>query len=120
MTHVHTIEVMPYWAVDRSALFEAAAQAALRRRSFSWLLLWIPDGTSGHFTRPQIAQFIHARMALDDLQAEATELGLGPLVAPKLGEDMALKPFAEPRRQVMDPHAADELYAALGRDDGQF
>ena len=40
---VHAVEVKPYWAVTRSALFEAAAQAALRRCSFSWLLIWLPD-----------------------------------------------------------------------------
>jgi hypothetical protein len=115
---VHAVEVKPYWAVDRSALFEAAAQAALGRCTFSWLLVWIPDESSGHFTGPQIQLIQSARNALEALKKEATDLGLGLLVANELLEHGELKELAQPRRQSMEPIAANELFKSLGRTDG--
>jgi hypothetical protein len=115
---VHAVEVKPYWAVDRSALFEAAAQAALGRCTFSWLLVWIPDESSGHFTGPQIQLIQSACNALEALKKEATDLGLGLLVANDLLEHGELKELAQPRRQSMEPIAANELFKSLGRTDG--
>ena len=116
---VHAVEVKPYWAVTRAALFEAAAQAAMRRCTFSWLLVWVPDPDTGHFTAPQIASIGAAADALDALKVEAQDLGLGLLVAGDLSEDAALVCHAEPRRQAMEPAAADELFASLDRTDGR-
>lgn len=115
---VHAIEVKPYWAVDRSALFEAAAQAALERCTFSWLLVWIPSPGTGHFTRPQVRLIAAAEQALQALQREAGNLGLGLLVARDLDEAATLKTLVGPRRQAMEPSAADELFRVLGRTDG--
>ena len=115
---VHAVEVKPYWAVDRSALFEAAAQAALGRCTFSWLLVWIPNESSGHFTSPQIQLIQSARNALEALQKEAIDLGLGLLVANELLDHGELKELAQPRRQSMEPIAANELFKSLGRTDG--
>lgn len=112
---VHAVEVKPYWAVNRAALFEAAAQAALRRCTFSWLLVWVPDPDSGHFTGPQKAVIRSAQASLYPLKSEAEELGLGLLLARDLDEFSALEPLAMPIRQAMEPRAADELFAALGR-----
>lgn len=115
---IHAIEVKPYWAINRSALFETAAQAALGRCSFSWLLAWIPDPNSGHFSRPQVELIEQAKALIDSLASEANELGLGFLLAEDLSEDARLIELAEPRRQAMDPVAADQLFASLGRTDG--
>lgn len=115
---VHAVEVKPYWAVDRSALFEAAAQAALGRCTFSWLLVWIPDEANGHFTNPQIQLIQSARNALGALEKEAADLGLGLLLANELLEHGELQELAQPRRQSMEPIAANELFKSLGRTDG--
>lgn len=115
---IHAVEVKPYWAVTRAALFEAAAQAALRRCTYSWLLVWIPDPDSGHFTAPQQRAIRAADDLVEDIAAEATDLGLGMIVARDLGEDADLRSRAQPRRQVLEPGAAEELFASLGRTDG--
>jgi len=114
-TEIHAVEVKPYWAVNRSALFETAAQAALGRCTYSWLLVWIPDENSGHFTSPQIQLIQSARDSLDSLQKEATDLGLGFLVANELLDHSELLDLAQPRRQTMEPSAADKLLKSLGR-----
>ena len=44
---VHAVEVKPSWSVNRAALFEAAAQAALGRCTFTYFDLdspWVRDG----------------------------------------------------------------------------
>lgn len=114
---IHAVEVKPYWAVNRGALFEAAAQAALRRCTFSWLLAWIPDPDTGHFRAEERAMIKDANAALDPLRVEAAEFGLGVLVARSLSEDSELEGKPEPRRQAIDPHAADELFRSLQRRD---
>ncbi len=110
---IHAFEVKPYWAVDRSGLFEAAAQAALRRCTYSWLLAWIPDPASPHFTNPQRQLILRALDAIPSLRSEATELGLGLLTTQALGEDAPLVEEVKPRRQALDPSAADALLGAL-------
>lgn len=115
---VHAIEVKPYWAVDRAALFEAAAQAALGRCTFSWLLAWVPDPESGHFSAPQQSLIRKASQVLPGLQREAADLGLGLLVAKELAESAALEDLEVPQRRAMDPQRAEELFKALGRTDG--
>jgi len=115
---VHAVEVKPYWAVTRAALFEAAAQAALGRCTFSWLLLWIPDPQSGHFTAPQVRLIREAEAVRDSLTREASQLGLGLLLARDLSENSELQRLVEPQRRVMDPDAADSLFASLNRNDG--
>lgn len=112
---VHAIEVKPYWAVDRTALFEAAAQAALRRCTFSWVLLWIPDAKSQQFTGQQQDQILTANSAIDSLEVESRNLGIGLLLASELGEGSKLSRQVEPNRLVMEPRAADELFRSLGR-----
>jgi len=114
---VHSVEVKPYWAVTRAALFEAAAQAALKRCSFSWLLLWLPPADSGHFTKQQADSINTARRVLPDLAAEAARLGLGLLVAEELGDTATLLPKSQPLRQAIEPSAADDLFRSLGRTD---
>jgi len=110
---LHAFEVKPYWAVDRSGLFEAAAQAALRRCTYSWLLAWIPDPESSHFTSPQRQLILRALDAIPSLQSEASELGLGLLTTQTLGEDALLIQEVKPRRQALDPGAADALLGTL-------
>lgn len=114
---VHAVEVKPYWAVNRSALFEAAAQAALRRCSFSWLLVWMPEEDPEHFRPEHLALIRQAKEAIPDLVAEADSLGLGLLVARSLSEEASLQDLAQPRRQPMEPRAADALFRSLGRSD---
>ena len=114
---VHAVEVKPYWAVNRSALFEAAAQAALRRCSFSWLLVWVPEPDPQHFRPDQLALIGDAEKAIDHLAAEANALGLGMLVANSLSEEANLQDLAQPTRQPMEPRAADALFRSLGRSD---
>lgn len=116
---VHAVEVKPYWAVNRSALFEAAAQAALGRCTFSWLLVWIPDVNSGHFTDPQRELIESATRSLGPLTKEATDLGLGLVLATDLLEDSELISLVDPRRRSMDPFAANDLFKSLGRTDGR-
>lgn len=117
-TEVHAVEVKPYWAVNRAALFEAAAQAALGRCTFSWLLTWVPDPESGHFTTPQQSLIRDASRVLPNLQREAAELGLGLLIATDLAESSELEERVLPQRRAMDPRRAEELFKALGRTDG--
>jgi len=114
---VHSVEVKPYWAVTRAALFEAAAQAALKRCSFSWLLLWLPQEDSGHFTNQQADLINAARRVLPDLAGEAAQLGLGLLVAEELGDTATLLPRSQPHRQAVEPRATDDLFRSLGRTD---
>lgn len=115
---VHAVEVKPYWAIDRAALFEAAAQAALGRCTFSWLLAWVPDPESRHFTAPQQSLIRNASQVLPALQREAADLGLGLLVANDLAESAVLDDPVAPQRRAMDPRRADDLFKALGRTDG--
>lgn len=117
-SEVHAVEVKPYWAVNRAALFEAAAQAALGRCTFSWLLTWVPDPESGHFTAPQQSLIRDASRVLPDLQREMADLGLGLLVATDLTESSELEERVLPQRRVMDPWRAEELFQALARSDG--
>jgi hypothetical protein len=124
---VHAVEVKPYWAVDRSALFEAAAQAALGRCSHSWLVVWIPDADS-----PSIPAQLHSRvveahhvlgvelagrrrrtMQGRTLRKEAEELGIGLALARELNPDSSLELLVAPRRRAMDPLAADDLFSKL-------
>lgn len=116
---IHAVEVKPYWAVTRAALFEAAAQAALHRCTYSWLLAWIPHPDSGHFTAPQQAAIRAAETVLEALKGEARDLGLGLIVARDLNEQASLVGPVDPRRLLLEPSAADELFASLGRRDGQ-
>ena len=115
---VHAVEVKPYWAVDRAALFEAAAQAALGRCTFSWLLAWVPDHESGHFSAPQQSLIREANRVLPSLQREAADLGLGLLVTKEVAESALLEDPVAPQRRAMDPQRAEELFKALGRTDG--
>lgn len=114
---IHSVEVKPYWAVDRAALFEAAAQAALRRCTFSWLLVWIPEEDPSHFRPDQLVLIDRAKGVLAGLEAEAKDLGLGLLRAQSLAEDESLEKLADPRRQVIEPKAAEDLFQSLGRTD---
>ena len=114
---VHAIEVKPYWAVDRAALFEAAAQSALRRCTFSWLLVWVPKSLTGHFTAPQIEQIKAAENALDAIKTEASQLGIGLIIARSLEIDATLDSEIDPRRLALEPKAANDLFASLGRSD---
>lgn len=115
---IHAVEVKPYWAVDRAALFEAAAQASLGRCTFSWLLVWVPDPESGHFTGPQQSLIRDACRVLPALEREAADLGLGLLVATDLSESAPLEEKVAPQRRALDPRRANELFRALGRTDG--
>lgn len=115
---VHAVEVKPYWALNRAALFEAAAQAALGRCTFSWLLAWVPDPENGHFTAPQQSLIREATRVLPSLQREAADLGLGLLVTKDAAESAVLEDPVTPQRRAMDPQRAEELFKALGRTDG--
>ena len=106
-SEVHAIEVKPYWGIDRASLFETVAQSALRRCTFSWLLAWIPDPDSAHFSRSSQDKIFRAFEAIDALAQEADELGVGFIVTRELGEDAFLTSRTTPRRQVIDPHALD-------------
>lgn len=117
-SEIHAVEVKPYWAADRAALFEAAAQASLGRCTFSWLLVWIPDPEGGHFTAPQQTLIRDASRVLPGLEREAADLGLGLLLAKDLTESAALKDLVPPQRRAVDPRRADELFKALGRTGG--
>lgn len=110
---VHAIEVKPYWGIDRASLFETAAQAALRRCTFSWLLAWIPDPTSGHFSSASQDKIYRAHESINALADEANDLGVGFIVTRDLGEDAFLRKTVEPRRQVLDPKALDQTMNTL-------
>jgi hypothetical protein len=118
---VHAVEVKPYWSIDRSALFEAAAQAALRRCSFSWLVVWIPHEDHSHFSAKQRDQLAKAQALMSSgsdtpgLPQEAAELGLGLALARDLSDDSELRVLVDPVRRVMEPRLVDELLVALGR-----
>ena len=114
---IHAVEVKPYWSLTRAALFEAAAQAALRRCTFSWLLMWVPDPDSGHFTAPQSEMIRSAERTLPGLAVESNALGLGLLLAKGLGDSAILECLSEPHRQAMEPRAADQLFSSLPRSD---
>lgn len=122
---VHAIEVKPFWSIDRAALFEAIAQASLQRCTYSWLVAWIPDPDSGHFTAQQREQVNRARRLLlegndgeKSLAQEASHFGIGLALAEELSEETALVRIQDPTRRVMDPSATDVLFKALGREDG--
>lgn len=112
---VHSIEVKPFWGVDRAALFEAAAQAALRRCTYSWLLAWVPDPSSEHFSNESREMIARAQESIPQLKSEAQDLGLGFILTDELGEDAPLQSDVSPRRQVMDPQGVDELLRSLNR-----
>jgi hypothetical protein len=117
---VHAIEVKPYWSINRSALFEAIAQSSLQRCTFSWLIAWVPDPDSGHFTHAQKAQ-IHeawAKVQTHDgdggpLVAEAEKFGIGLGWIRDLGEDGFIHGVVEPKRMTIDPLAVNELFRYL-------
>jgi len=110
---VHALEVKPYWGIDRSSLFETVAQSALRRCTYSWLLAWLPDPDSGHFSSASQDKIRRALSAIDSLAHEAEDLGVGFLVTRDLGEDAFLKCKTTPRRQVIDPSSLDATLRTL-------
>lgn len=120
---IHAIEVKPYWSLDRTALFEAIAQASLRRCTFSWLVAWVPAPDSGHFTAQQQEQIVRAQgmigtpAAPGTLAEEAATFGIGLALARDLSEDAAIDGLIEPHRRTLDPAAADDLFQSLGRTD---
>lgn len=121
---VHAVEVKPYWSVARDGLFEAAAQAALRRCTHSWLVAHIPPVTAPGLDRAQRAAITQARSLIGTpaqpgtLSLEAGSIGVGIAVATGLAEDATLEQVVSPARQVMDPERADELFASLDRVGG--
>jgi hypothetical protein len=121
---VHAVEVKPYWAVGRDGLFEAAAQAALRRCTHSWLIAYIPDPKAPGLDRAQrqlaksAQTLIGAAATPGSLTQEAASIGIGVAVATHLREDSPLELIHEPTRLAMDPDRADELFASLNRLDG--
>jgi len=100
---VHALEVKPYWSVGREALYEAAAQAALHRCSFSWLLLYLPDESVSlsKTERDMIHQVRQA--ALPAIRREAAEIGIGLAISPNLSPDTHPSVEVVPRRQILDP-----------------
>jgi hypothetical protein len=114
---VHAVEVKPYWAVNRASLYEAAAQAALRQCTFSWLLVWIPKSGLEHFRPAELALIGEAESAMEPLTLEAKQLGIGLLRASSLDEGQKLEGCADPTRQAMEPKAANRLFTALRRSD---
>jgi hypothetical protein len=110
---VHAVEVKPFWGIDRAALFEAAAQAALRRCTYSWLLAWIPNPDSEHFSAASKELIERAADAKEALAKEAADLGLGFIVTSELGEEAVLTPAVEPRRQTVDPVGLSQLLTSL-------
>jgi len=114
---VHAVEVKPYWAVNRASLYEAAAQAAWRQCTFSWLLVWIPESGMEHFRPAELAQIEQAGKVLESLTREAEQIGIGLLLASYLDEGQTLTRLADPIRQAMEPWAAEGLFTALRRTD---
>jgi hypothetical protein len=121
---VHAIEVKPYWSVERDGLFEAAAQAALRRCTHSWLVAYLPDPKAPGLDRAHAALAKRARAQIGAVNApgplslEANSIGIGVAVATSLAEDTSLETITSPARQVMEPDRANDLFASLGRADG--
>lgn len=100
---VHAIEVKPYWSVGREALYEAAAQAALHRCSFSWLLLYLPDESVAlHGDERAAVTQVHD-VALPAIRREAAEIGIGLAVSPNLSGSTHPTVEVLPRRQILDP-----------------
>lgn len=112
-TDVHLIEVKPYWSLGREGLFEAAAQAALQRCSFAWLVAYIPDSAAPGMSRADRAACKEAHDHLlgadPKLLREAVSIGIGVAVARELREGAVLTKLADPRRQAMDPVAFGDL-----------
>lgn len=100
---VHAIEVKPYWSVGREALYEAAAQAALHRCSFSWLLLYLPDESVALQPEQREAVQQVREVDLPAIQREAAEIGLGLAISPNLASSTDPEVMAVPRRQILDP-----------------
>jgi hypothetical protein len=118
-TDVHAVEVKPYWALGRDGLFEAAAQAALQRCSFAWLVAYVPSATAPGLSREDQTQIKavekHLRGAEPRLLREAESIGIGVALATELGSEAALELLASPKRQAMDPIAVGQLFDSLRR-----
>lgn len=114
---VHAIEVKPYWSVGREALYESAAQAALHRCTFSWLLLYIPDESVA--LQPEQRQDVQQVREIDlpAIQREAAEIGIGLAVSPNLSASTHPEVKAVPRRQILDP---DQLTFLLRSTTARF
>lgn len=116
-TDIHAVEVKPYWSLGRDGLFEAAAQAALQRSSFAWLVAYIPSLDSPGLSRDERAQCIEAHRQLFSherkLLREAQAIGIGVAVAKQLGDEAPLEMLTPPRRLAMDPHAVGQLFESL-------
>jgi hypothetical protein len=116
-TDIHAVEVKPYWSVGRDGLFEAAAQAALQRSSFAWLVAYIPSLDSPGLSRVERAQCETAynQLTSDEgaLFREARAVGIGVAVARELGGNSPLELVTPPRRLAMDPHAVGQLFESL-------
>ena len=121
-TDVHVIEVKPYWSLGRDGLFEAAAQAAMQRCSFAWLVAYIPDTDAPGMSRTDRAacEAAHERIFGEKpgLLQEAERIGIGVAVASELREGASLKLLATPRRLAMDPMAFGDLLRSLDRKTG--
>lgn len=118
---VHAFEVKGYWDIGRSALYEAAAQAAMQRCSHSWLLAYIPDPDIpvGDHQREQVDRVIRL---LPDLREEAERVGVGIAIATSTLDSAAIRIDSEdkawwtgvrPRRHVIDPHQLNTLLSWL-------
>lgn len=100
---VHAIEVKPYWSVGREALYEAAAQAALHRCTFSWLMLYLPNDSVALQSdeRKIVQQVIDG--SLPRILDEARDIGIGLSVTTSLAATSEPSVMVAPRRQVLDP-----------------
>lgn len=106
---VHAIEVKPYWSVGREALYEAAAQAALHRCSFSWLLLYLPDETVALSDGERDIVQVVRDSVLPAVRLEADEIGIGLATSPNLSRETHPIVDVEPRRQILDPDQLTQL-----------
>lgn len=120
---VHAIEVKAYWSLNRSALFEAIAQASLQRCSYSWLIAWIPPVDSNHLTpmqRQQVTQAAALTGTSSDwgpLAEEASRFGIGLGRVIDLSDGSAIDGIVDPVRRVMDPQAANAMLVAITRQE---
>lgn len=118
-TVIHSIEVKPYWSIGRGALYEAIAQSALQRCTFSWVLAWLPSEASGHFTTQQRTQIESARSLFGNQQqpgalaVEAAKFGIGLAVVADLQEDTLVQEIQAPEARILDPLATDESLSVL-------
>lgn len=113
---VHAIEVKPYWSIGREALYEAAAQAALHRCSFSWLLLYLPDDSVSLTLDDRAAVHQVQDMVIPAIGREAEHIGIGLAVSTNLAA--ATHPLVKvlPRRQVLDPDQLTFLLQSIATD----